>query len=530
MKLFKATLMVCSAMVLNSNVNAMEFGGGRVLKASSSSASENTFIQDVDAQTAVFLQIAQNGSRGVGGRINPAENAYTKEQQKVVRMVQIDPNSVLDEIKNMKDELKALIRSQGAGWQQPAEIENIGTALRYAKNQGLLTDSQTLKSLYMLLYTYVRIPGSFVVTQISRNMTAASTIRPEDMYDRDPANEENYRMAAKANARDYYIRESGMRRELKAQAQELGTTLCPDKKVIGKLTKELFPFFSAAAFENGMVTDISTGDRKPLGTVQLKAGQWWKVYAMEVAKPSAPTEYRHHHMYGWGYHRAEEFFTNAIRKIVNPYAQRFGKSANELITERDVNEYRWDPQTGRNVQVTQIESREAKLVKQSMTAKGGGIFWKRDTSYDDGYSQSGMCTYVASTFESGGMTYDGAGGYAGGGMHYNQQQIWQPNGDLINYTFVFEKTDAPAATDSFMQRVYADRRVYLTRVYAQTRDYYIRKAQSAAEQGNEYMRTLMLRQAEKIDSSIEQFGQSEVQFRAEKMLKGAQAPESWGRK
>jgi hypothetical protein len=172
------------------------------------------------------------------------------------------------------------------------------------------------------------------------------------------------------------------------------------------------------------------------------------------------------------------------------------------------------------VQVTQIESREAKQVKQSMTANGGGIFWKRDTSYDDGYSQSGMCTYVASTFESSRTTnvYSPSHG---------NRQIWQPNGELINYTFVFEKTDAPAATDSFMQRVYADRRVYLTRVYAQTRDYYIRKAQAAAEQGNEYMRTLMLRQAEKIDSSIEQFGQSEVQFRAEKMLKGAQAPESW---
>ncbi len=151
-----------------------------------------------------------------------------------------------------------------------------------------------------------------------------------------------------------------------------------------------------------------------------------------------------------------------------------------------------------------------------MTENGGGVFWKRDTSYDDGYSQSGMCTYVASTFESGGMTYAGAGGYAGGGMHYNQPQVWQPNGDLINYTFIFEKTDAPPATDSFMQRVYADRRIYLTRVYAETRAYYIRKG--------------MIDEVAKIDATIEQFGQSEVQFRAEKILKGAPAPESWSRK
>jgi hypothetical protein len=527
MKLFKATLMVCSAMVLGSNVNAMEHKSSsedRPRKASASSSAENSFITDVDALTGEFLRVAINGSRGVGGRINPAENAYGREIQDIQDILQTrrGPEVILNKIKNMKDELKAFIRSQGAGWQKPAEIENIATALRYAKNQGLLNDVDTLKSLYMLLYTYVRIPGSFVATEISRNMTAASTISPRDMYAYDPSNEENYRMAAKANARDYYIREAGMRREQKVQAQELGTTLCPDKKVIGKLTKELFPFFSAAAFENGMVTDISTGDRKPLGTVQLKAGQWWKVYAMEVAKQSATTEYRYHNMYGWGRHRAEEFFTNAIRKIVSPYAQRFGKSANELITERDVNENRWDHEAARYVQVTQIESREAKLVKQSMTANGGGVFWKRDTSYDDGYSQSGMCTYVASTFESSGTTQV----YYAAAM---PQQVWEPNGDLINYTFVFEKTDAPAASDSFMQRVYADRRVYLTRVYAQTRDYYIRKAQAAAEQGNDYMRTLMLRQAEKIDSSIEQFGQSEAQFRAEKILKGAPAPESWGK-
>jgi hypothetical protein len=108
MKLFKTTLMVCSAMVLGSSVNAMEFsrvggggagGGGRMLAAASSA--ENSFITDVDAQTAVFLQVAINGSRGsVGGKINPAQSAYTKEQQKVARMVQIDTNEVLNEIKN----------------------------------------------------------------------------------------------------------------------------------------------------------------------------------------------------------------------------------------------------------------------------------------------------------------------------------------------------------------------------------------------------------------------------------------------
>ena len=47
MKLFKATLMVCSAMVLNSNVNAMESkssSGDSSPKASASSSAENSFM------------------------------------------------------------------------------------------------------------------------------------------------------------------------------------------------------------------------------------------------------------------------------------------------------------------------------------------------------------------------------------------------------------------------------------------------------------------------------------------------------
>lgn len=517
MKLFKATLMVCSAIVLGSHVNAMESraGAGSSLKAAATSG--NTFLQDVDAQTAAFLRVAVSQARGLGGKINPAENSYAKEQQKIARMIQIDPNEVLNDIKNMKDELKAFIKSQGEKWQRPQEIENIATALRYAKNQNLLNDVETLKSLYMLLYTYVRIPGAAVAIELSRYKTAALAMSPHDMYDRDPANEENFRMAAKANARDYYIREAGMRREQKAQAQELGTTICPDKKVIGKLTKELFPFFSAAAFENGMVTDISTGDRKPIGAVELKAGQWWKVYAMEVGKHSPYGYYGPAYGGGWGH----SYFANAIPKIIGPYASRFNKSADSLLAETDNNGHMMYGGMHHHMQQTPVsESIEAKRVKQSMTANGGGVFWKRDRSYDDGYSQSGMCTYVASTFESSGMAWNNHGG----------GQIWQPQGDLINYTFVFEKTDAPTVTDSFMQRVYADRRVYLTRVYAETRAYYLRKASEADQQGNDYMRTLMIRQAEKIDSSIEQFGQSEVQFRAEKILKGAPAPASWNRK
>ena len=81
-----------------------------------------------------------------------------------------------------------------------------------------------------------------------------------------------------------------------------------------------------------------------------------------------------------------------------------------------------------------------------------------------------------------------------------------------------------------MQRVYADRRLYLTRVYAPIREHYIRLAGEAAQQSDHYMRTVMTHEAEKIDSSIEQFGQSEVQFRAEKILKGAPAPASWNGK
>jgi hypothetical protein len=44
----------------------------------------------------------------------------------------------------------------------------------------------------------------------------------------------------------------------------------------------LLPFFSKAGFEKGMITDIPMGDRQPIGTVQLKWGQWWKVYAVDV--------------------------------------------------------------------------------------------------------------------------------------------------------------------------------------------------------------------------------------------------------
>ncbi|MES2252263.1 MAG: hypothetical protein V4482_01070 [Pseudomonadota bacterium] len=523
MKLFKSTLMLCGSLVLGSHIYAMESsnnsrnsgaaGGGRSLVSKAyakASATEDTFLQDVDAKTAEFLHVAIRGSRGaVSGKVNPSESAYTKEEKKIDAL-QIDPNSVLYEIKNMKDELKSFIRSQGAEWQRPTEVEFILTALRHAKDQNMLSDANTLKSLYMLLYTYVRIPGSMVSIEVSRNRAAASAISS-----RDDARSE---MAVKANARDYYIREAGMRRELKAQAQGLGTTLCPDRKVIGKLTKELFPYFSAAAFENGMVTDISTGDRKPLGTVELKKGQYWKVYAMEISKQSAPYNYYGHHH---GYNPAQQFFTDAIQKITSPYAERFGKDTAGLLAEHNDNGHMMHGAMHHHMQQTPVpESAESKLIKKSMTADGGGAFWKRDTSYDDRYSQSGMCTYIASTFESSGMGWN---------QHVGRQ-VWQPNGDLINYTFVFERTDTPQATDSFMQRVYADRRVYLTRVYAGTRSYYMRKANEADREGNEYMRTLMTRAAQNIDSTIEQFGQEAVQGRAEKALRSAATSERWGGK
>jgi len=542
MKLFKFTLTVCSYMVLGSSIYAMEFsrgkstasataGGGRAANASSTAGE---FQQEVAAKTQEFFRKAINGSRGsVGGKVNPAENAYAKEHTKIERALQGgDLESVLEKIKSMKDELKIFIKTniktQGEDSQLPADIEFISTALRHAKDAKMMDDPETLKSIYMLLYSYVRIPGSMMALEASRNMSAASTTRSRSDAP-DP-------MAVKADARDFHIRQAGMRRDLKAQAQELGTTLCPDNKVIGKLTKELFPYFSAAAFEGGMITDICTGDRKPLGTVELKAGQYWKVYAMEISKQSAPNQYYGHH--GWGHNPAQEFFTDAIQKIAGPYAERFNKDTAGLLAEHDDNGQMMHGGGMHHgamhggggmhnpMQQTPVpESMEAKRLKKSMTADGGGAFWKRDTSYDDGYSQSGMCTYVASTFESGSML----GNQYGGAMGMHQQQTWQPNGDLINYTFVFERTDAPGATDSFMQRVYADRRVYLTRVYAERREYYMRRASEASEQGDGEGHDLMMQEAQNIDSTIAQFGQEAVQGRAEKALRSAAAAERWGR-
>lgn len=140
----------------------------------------------------------------------------------------------------------------------------------------------------------------------------------------------------------------------------------------------------------------------------------------------------------------------------------------------------------------------------------GGVFWKRDTTFDDGYIQSGMCSYVASTFES-----NGSINQYNNQMHQNQI-VWSPQGNRINYTSVFEQTEAPASgtNDSFMQRVYSDRRAYYTRIYTGLRDYYIRKGMNDA--------------ARQLDSSIEQIGQSELQARAtKKLLKGSDAPASW---
>lgn len=89
---------------------------------------------------------------------------------------------------------------------------------------------------------------------------------------------------------------------------------------------------------------------------------------------------------------------------------------------------------------------------RAITSSDNGIFWQRDTAFDDG--QSNFCTYTSSSY---------MGAPRQGMQHY------YGNFERNDYTFTFEPAADPTAEEfnarknGFMKRVYADRQSYYMR-------------------------------------------------------------------
>ena len=143
------------------------------------------------------------------------------------------------------------------------------------------------------------------------------------------------------------------------------------------------------------------------------------------------------------------YWPNSIRQVIAPYAFRFDQSANmtnSLLAEDGQGYY--DPNQMRHVQPEQ--SVTAKKLHRAITSSDNGVFWQRDTAFDDGRSQ--FCTYTSSTYTG----VPRQGNYGG-------------NFERTDCTFIFEPAAEPNAAEfdarknGFMKRVYAERRAYYMR-------------------------------------------------------------------
>ncbi|MES2252262.1 MAG: hypothetical protein V4482_01065 [Pseudomonadota bacterium] len=437
-----------------------------------------------------------------------------------------DHASIMAELTEKGDSLHALKTTVLSQDRKAAEhkrilkdIDFIERALRYAKHTYKINTitNKELSDVYILIYSYIDIPGSIVNAVFSR--TTGGEHPPFDLTELG----QNLGSAMERRTAKY---------EAAAQSN------CPDRAVLGRTVKELFPHFTRTAFDRGMaVTNIVTGDKHPMTTVKLN-GQWYKVYATDKqnqheSQSFTTTDfhddvydetgynrrgYNQHgyNVHGWsrwgyydqswgsqdqqnldadGYNRAGYreaapqswvfrnrqgydvsgrdaqdnyngvwdlnsrinqtvfYWPTSIRQIVEPYAFRFNQTANttnSLLAENGQGYY--DPQQMRHVQPQQ--SVAAKKLHRAITSPDNGVFWQRDTAFDNG--QSNLCTYTSSS-------YTGAprqGGYYGG---------YGANFERTDCTFVLEPTEAPTAKEfdarknGFMQRVYAQRRAYYMR-------------------------------------------------------------------
>jgi hypothetical protein len=87
------------------------------------------------------------------------------------------------------------------------------------------------------------------------------------------------------------------------------------------------------------------------------------------------------------------YWPNSVRQVVAPYAFRFDQSAhmtNSLLSEngqyQNVNGQWGTPE----------QSIIAKKLHRAITSLDNGVFWQRDTAFDDG--QSNFCTYKSSSY------------------------------------------------------------------------------------------------------------------------------------
>ena len=377
MKMIRNKLMVCAAFVglVSGAVEAATVRLKTGKEMSIPTAEQSSAVRDAEYYVHIqkkledkINQYSQEAAARLGNRNREKilENIQQERIKAQAFLAENGKDDLLYELKLLKDALlsfeKTVLASENPEEHKSTlnEIAFIKSALLLIKNPNL--NEEGLISIYRLINAYVNIPGS-IVNQI--------TMGGDQSFDKDA-----------------YLENRFIATERRTMQTESSEKFCPDAHVLGRTVRELFPYFTERSFNAGMaVTNAVTGEKRPMTTVKLN-GRWWNVYAMDKQTQGewdsfTPIPGRN------------SYWPNSIRQVIAPYAFRFDQSANmtnSLLAEDGQGYY--DPNQMRHVQPEQ--SVTAKKLHRAITSPDNGVFWQRDTAFDDG--QSNFCTYTSSTY------------------------------------------------------------------------------------------------------------------------------------